>query len=73
VYELTQQLLQRKGNYVNITGGIVWLILAIVNAVHVGFIMDGNGRWAQKKGLHDSLGIKREQKCFVKSPDIARI
>lgn len=26
--------------------------------VHVGFIMDGNGRWAQKKGLPRSMGHK---------------
>jgi undecaprenyl diphosphate synthase len=34
--------------------------------VHVGFIMDGNGRWAQKRGLPRQLGHKEGAKVFRK-------
>ena len=32
--------------------------------VHVGFIMDGNGRWAKKRGLPRSLGHVEGGKTF---------
>ena len=33
---------------------------------HVGIIMDGNGRWATKKGLNRSLGHKEGAKTLEK-------
>ena len=32
--------------------------------VHVGFIMDGNGRWASKRGLPRSIGHKEGAETF---------
>ncbi len=32
--------------------------------VHIGFIMDGNGRWAQKKGLPRTFGHKEGAQAF---------
>ena len=29
---------------------------------HIAIIMDGNGRWAKKRGLLEVLGIWKEQK-----------
>lgn len=37
--------------------------------VHVGFIMDGNGRWAKKRGLPRSLGHKEGAAVFKKIAD----
>lgn len=34
--------------------------------VHIGFIMDGNGRWAQKRGLPRKLGHREGAKAFRK-------
>jgi len=39
---------------------------------HVGFIMDGNGRWAKKRGLPRPFGHKEGAKNFKKSSDTAR-
>ncbi len=38
---------------------------------HVGFIMDGNGRWAKKKGLPRSEGHKEGAKVFRKIGEYA--
>lgn len=34
--------------------------------VHIGFIMDGNGRWAQKRGLPRKLGHREGAQAFRK-------
>lgn len=34
--------------------------------VHIGFIMDGNGRWAKKRGLERKFGHKEGAKTFRK-------
>lgn len=34
--------------------------------LHVGIIMDGNGRWAKKRGLHRNLGHKQGADVFGK-------
>lgn len=34
--------------------------------VHIGFIMDGNGRWAQKRGLHRTFGHREGAQAFRK-------
>lgn len=34
--------------------------------VHIGFIMDGNGRWAQKRGLPRTFGHKEGAQAFRK-------
>ena len=31
---------------------------------HIGFIMDGNGRWAKERGLERSAGHKEGAKVF---------
>ena len=31
---------------------------------HIGIIMDGNGRWAQKRGLPRSVGHKQGARTF---------
>ena len=36
-------------------------------AGHVAIIMDGNGRWAQQRGLPRLAGTTRGQKEFVRS------
>lgn len=36
---------------------------------HIGFIIDGNGRWAQKRGLSRSMGHKAGLKALVKVVD----
>ena len=33
--------------------------------VHVGVIMDGNGRWAKKRGMPRSSDTERAQRPFV--------
>jgi len=40
--------------------------------VHVGFIMDGNGRWAKKRGLPRSLGHVEGAKNFKKIVDYCK-
>ncbi|MDE6781888.1 MAG: isoprenyl transferase [Ruminococcus sp.] len=40
--------------------------LPIVLPQHVGFIMDGNGRWAKKRGLPRSFGHREGAKNFKK-------
>ena len=42
------------------------LALPEVLPEHVGFIMDGNGRWAKKRGLPRSLGHREGAKIFRK-------
>ena len=39
---------------------------------HVGFIMDGNGRWAQKRGLARSMGHEAGAKAFEKIVEACR-
>ena len=34
--------------------------------VHIGFIMDGNGRWALKRGLPRKMGHREGAKAFRK-------
>ena len=34
--------------------------------VHIGFIMDGNGRWAQKRGLPRKFGHREGASAFRK-------
>lgn len=40
--------------------------------VHVGFIMDGNGRWAKKRGLPRTFGHKEGAAVFRKIGDYCR-
>lgn len=35
---------------------------------HLGIIMDGNGRWAKKRGLPRTAGHKAGAEVFKKSP-----
>ena len=42
------------------------LVLPEVLPQHVGFIMDGNGRWAKKRGLPRSFGHREGAKNFKK-------
>ena len=35
---------------------------------HLGIIMDGNGRWAKKRGLPRTAAIKPAQRFLKKSP-----
>ena len=39
---------------------------------HVGFIMDGNGRWAQKRGLPRKMGHRAGAEVFKKIADYCR-
>ena len=39
---------------------------------HVGIIMDGNGRWAKKRGLPRSFGHKQGAAVFKKTINWAR-
>lgn len=39
---------------------------------HIGFIMDGNGRWAKKRGLPRNLGHRQGAKVFKEMIDICR-
>lgn len=39
---------------------------------HIGFIMDGNGRWAQKRGLPRKFGHREGAKTFRKIADYCR-
>lgn len=39
---------------------------------HVGFIMDGNGRWAKKRGLPRTMGHREGAKAFRKIADHCR-
>ena len=34
--------------------------------VHIGFIMDGNGRWAQKRGMPRKMGHREGAQAFRK-------
>lgn len=40
--------------------------LALPTDLHIGIIMDGNGRWAKQRGLPRSLGHKRGAQTFRK-------
>lgn len=40
--------------------------------VHIGIIMDGNGRWAKKRFLPRSAGHRAVRPIFAPSPAIAR-
>ena len=37
--------------------------MEIINPKHIAIIMDGNGRWAQAKGLPRTLGHKKGMDC----------
>ncbi len=38
-----------------------------VNIKHIAFIMDGNGRWAKKRGLPREFGHKKGAETFIKT------
>jgi len=44
----------------------------LILPTHIGFIMDGNGRWAKKRGLPRKLGHREGAKAFKKCADYCR-
>ena len=40
---------------------------------HIAFIMDGNGRWAKKRGLPRKFGHREGAKTFKKLQDTVKI
>lgn len=40
---------------------------------HIAFIMDGNGRWAKKRGLPENSGHREGAKTFKKIQDTVKI